>query len=153
MTHKAPVAINSCLLLNTTIHDLNDTVNKLMLKDSWLEAGIALGSNLVFNMADIYQEAFTLKDAISQQRWDQVGRYTAKIITDVFVKNPLDESWNFLNSESIGYRLQPKFDITKYTRLNVQKSVTKRLTQCLNNSEGEKLKGITEVAKNVVKMK
>lgn len=69
MTHKAPVALKSCLLLNTTYTDLNNTKNNLLLKD-WKQALIAFGSNLLFNMADIYTESVNLYQGVVDSRWD-----------------------------------------------------------------------------------
>jgi hypothetical protein len=104
MSHKAPSALRSCILLNTTLTDLNNTKNNILFKD-WKKSAIALGTNLLFNMADIYTESVNLVQGVRDSRWDDVGRNLAKLLTDIVVKNPLDESWNFLNSESIGYRL------------------------------------------------
>lgn len=81
-----------------------------------------------------------------------MGRYLAKIGSDVLVKNPLSSSWNFRNSETIGFTLSSPLDITPYVQLDNYIPATKkakklgdvnhRLAECLDRAEGDALEGL-----------
>lgn len=76
----------------------------------WKSFGIDTGYNVMWNFADIYMELADASDAMGEQDYYRFGENVGKIITDTFVKNPLDVSWN-LNNSNVFMAENPPSDI------------------------------------------
>jgi hypothetical protein len=113
--HKAPVVLKECVygLKDEMLNDLTNMGKQLSFSDP-LDSILALGGNAIFNGADIEIEITTIyKEAVENRDYAQTARYMAKVIADVIGKNPMRDSWNYQNSETIPYRMKPAYDITR----------------------------------------
>ena len=45
---------------------------------------------MFFNWVDLIYEAKTLQNAIDKRQWTMIGMYLAKMMSDVFFKDPTD---------------------------------------------------------------
>jgi len=75
------------------------------------------GSNILFNAGDIYLEASAIGAYLATDNWAQVGRYLAKITSDLLIKNPVMESWSYQNSETIGFTMTGRKNISPYVEI------------------------------------
>jgi hypothetical protein len=100
--HKAPIAIFACTML---ADDYAAVVNFYStLQDSvrnWNKYAVTVFWNVFVNLVDIVYESITLYYAFVEREWTEIGTYTAKIISDIFFKSPLRETWTYSNSDVI----------------------------------------------------
>jgi hypothetical protein len=75
--------------------------------------------------------------------WAQVGRYLAKITSDLLIKNPVMESWSYQNSETIGFTMTGRKSISPYVEIpryipaqtpgnSTTRVVSERLAECID---------------------
>lgn len=98
--HKMPVAYYSCYY---ALNDYDSVVlfyNSILVSPSlWGQFVTEIVWKLFFNWVDLIYEAKTLQNAIDQRQWTMIGMYLAKMMSDVFFKDPTDISWNYKNSD------------------------------------------------------
>ena len=100
---------------------------------------------MLFNSADLYLEAEALGGFLAEDNWPQVGRYLAKITSDVLIKSPIMSSWSYQNSETIDFIMSRKKNISPYIQIpnyipakassnQTTPFLTSQLAACLENS-------------------
>jgi len=99
---------------------------------------------MLFNGADLYLEAEALGGFLAEDNWPQVGRYLAKITSDVLIKSPIMTSWSYQNSETIDFIMSGKKNISPYIQIpnyipaksssnQATPFLTSQLAACLEN--------------------
>lgn len=57
--------------------------------------------NFFFNWADLYYELLSFNNEFEKRNWTMTGTSLAKMFTDLCFKSPVDEAWNYKNSDVI----------------------------------------------------
>lgn len=65
---------------------------------SWASFGKTTGLNFMWNFADLYLEYKDTEKAIAASDFKGFGENIAKMVSDIFVKNPTDSTWRLNNS-------------------------------------------------------
>ena len=141
----APEAWRTCLLIKSSYDDMINAVNWLMVK-SVGDTAFSYATNVFFNAADVIDELEILAGKYKAKDWAGVGIFLAKITSDLFVKSPIRDSFNYRNSQYITYRLQrlPPYTATKKSPVtpilsesppesvaNTNQNIIERLNECL----------------------
>ena len=68
-----------------TVKNIGDTV-------------VSYASNIFFNWPDLLDEAYWVTVSYVFEDWEYLGRLIAKILSDLFLKSPIRNSYNYRNS-------------------------------------------------------
>ena len=100
--HKLPVALYSCAKLRVDILQLLYfyTIFTQPAKQ-WGPYFILIAQNTFFNAVDIVYEGVALSKYYEEKDYTEVGSNFAKILSDIFFKSPVTESWNYKNSDAL----------------------------------------------------
>ena len=85
----------------------NDMLNvyKWVTVESIGDTVVSFASNVFFNTADVLDEIYWIAVSYLFEDWEYIGKLIAKITSDLMVKNPIRNSYNYRNSQFIKYRL------------------------------------------------
>lgn len=98
--HKMPVAYYSCYYALTDYDSVVLFYTSIQKSPAlWGQFFTEVMWKLAFNWVDLIYEGKTLQNAIDKRQWTMIGMYIAKIMSDVFFKDPTDVSWNYKNSD------------------------------------------------------
>ncbi|CDW91367.1 UNKNOWN [Stylonychia lemnae] len=96
IAHKGPIVFKECW---EVYNDTLDIYNLFTNDYDILSLSIDFGLNVLFNMGDIISEVKQSSVALSQNDYKTFGHMIGKIVSDIFIKNPLDVAWNLNNSD------------------------------------------------------
>lgn len=65
----------------------------------WGSSGVNIFWNLFFNAIDLAYEYLFLVKGLEERQWQTIGENIGKMISDVFIKSPISESWDYKNSD------------------------------------------------------
>lgn len=96
-----------------------NAINWLLVKNVG-DTAFSYATNVFFGGADIIDELEILVGKYKVKDWAGVGIFLAKITSDLFVKSPIRDSFNYRNSQYITYRLQrlPPETTSKLSSIN-----------------------------------
>ena len=98
--HKLPVAYYSCYYAVSDYDSVVLFYTSIQISPAlWGQFVTEIVWKLFFNWVDLIYEFVTLENAVNQRQWTMIGMYCAKIMSDVFFKDPTDISWNYKNSD------------------------------------------------------
>ena len=69
--------------------------------DKWGSLVVKIFWNVFFNWPDIYYEYKSFENEFEKRNWTMLGTALAKMFTDICFKSPIDDSWNYKNSDVV----------------------------------------------------
>ena len=94
--HKSPVAYRECLKVYTDTSAMWDTFGSNFSLPLFIGN---IGLNTFINFAEIYHQGVKGIKALQIGNYTTFGESVGKITSDVFLKNPLYNSWSYNNSD------------------------------------------------------
>ena len=104
IVHKEPHTERQCMQLKESWNDMLN-VYKWVTVESIGDTVVSFASNVFFNTADVLDEIYWIAVSYLFEDWEYIGKLIAKITSDLMVKNPIRNSYNYRNSQFIKYRL------------------------------------------------
>ena len=94
--HKLPIALYSCMKIRVDIlMILYFYTTFTQPPKQWGPYFILIFWNVIFYLVDIVYESITLYKSYEEREYTQVGTFIAKIVSDIFFKSTISESWNY----------------------------------------------------------
>ena len=139
LIHESPVVYTDCMVMLNDIKYL-DQILGYFDNVTQLDMYLQMFDNVMFNLADIIYNLIEARNNIINSKFNALGINVGQIMSDIFLKNPIDESvWSDAHSEIVIDEINPasqKVNSTFFSEIEVSSTEHK--------SPVETLKGIVE---------
>eukprot|EP00347_Sterkiella_histriomuscorum_P004490 403360266 len=159
IVHKEPETVRQCLQLKESWNEMFNAYNWITAK-SITDTVVSYASNILFNWADLIDEAYWITVSYLFQDWEYMGKLIAKLTSDLFLKSPIRNSFNYRNSQFLKYRLYRESSTTTVNNANSQSQILQseelidRVNKCVvkhkfgNRSERQEFLDIYSMAQD-----